>query len=97
MLMQFTLFIFLSIRSGQLQSFLASYLVPGDIVMLSVGDRIPADVRIFESVDLCVDESSLTGETEAVVKDSKVLSSNSMHSFNSKKEGCKLCVFLVFI
>jgi magnesium-transporting ATPase (P-type) len=39
-------------------------LVPGDIVEMRAGDRIPADVRFIETVQLTVDESSLTGETE---------------------------------
>uniref|UniRef100_A0A4W5JQB1 P-type ATPase A domain-containing protein n=1 Tax=Hucho hucho TaxID=62062 RepID=A0A4W5JQB1_9TELE len=42
---------------------LARELVPGDTVCLSVGERVPADLRLFEATDLSVDESSLTGET----------------------------------
>ncbi|CAL8076155.1 unnamed protein product [Calicophoron daubneyi] len=61
------------LRNGRLFNFLASQLVPGDIVFLSTGDRVPADLRLFEAVDLQVDESSLTGETESVTKTSKVL------------------------
>ena len=38
------------------------------MVTFTVGDRIPADIRILSAVDLEVDESSLTGETRAVVK-----------------------------
>ena len=37
-------------------------MVPGDVVPLTVGDRIPADVRLFEVNELAVDESSFTGE-----------------------------------
>uniref|UniRef100_A0A7N8YPU6 P-type Ca(2+) transporter n=1 Tax=Mastacembelus armatus TaxID=205130 RepID=A0A7N8YPU6_9TELE len=51
------------IREGNLEHLLARDLVPGDTVCLSVGERVPADVRLFEATDLCVDESSLTGET----------------------------------
>ncbi|XP_062841321.1 calcium-transporting ATPase type 2C member 1 isoform X2 [Trichomycterus rosablanca] len=51
------------IRDGRLEKMLARDLVPGDTVCLTVGERVPADLRLFESVDLCVDESSLTGET----------------------------------
>lgn len=47
---------------------MAKYLVPGDIVLLSTGDRVPADVRLVESNDLSIDESNLTGETESVLK-----------------------------
>lgn len=50
---------------------LANELVPGDIVALSSGDRIPADIRIISAVDLEIDESSLTGETNARRKDSR--------------------------
>ena len=50
------------IRNG-LQTILAIDVVVGDIVRFSTGDRIPADIRILECVDLDVDESSLTGET----------------------------------
>ncbi|XP_059519961.1 calcium-transporting ATPase type 2C member 1 isoform X5 [Myotis daubentonii] len=51
------------VREGKLEHTLARDLVPGDTVCLSVGDRVPADLRLFESVDLSIDESSLTGET----------------------------------
>lgn len=44
--------------------FLARELVPGDVVSLSMGDRIPADLRVIEAVDLQIDESSFTGENE---------------------------------
>lgn len=43
---------------------LANELVPGDIVTFSTGDRIPSDIRIIDAIDLEIDESSLTGETE---------------------------------
>lgn len=56
------------IRCGKESHVLASTLVPGDLVAFRIGDRIPADIRITESVDLCIDESSLTGETEPVHK-----------------------------
>uniref|UniRef100_A0A8C5CK02 Calcium-transporting ATPase n=1 Tax=Gadus morhua TaxID=8049 RepID=A0A8C5CK02_GADMO len=52
------------IRDGRLEQLLARELVPGDTVCLSVGERVPADLRLFEvHIDLAVDESSLTGET----------------------------------
>ncbi|KIY69789.1 calcium-transporting P [Cylindrobasidium torrendii FP15055 ss-10] len=57
------------IREQETLHVLANELVPGDIVTFSTGDRIPADVRLTSSVDLEVDESSLTGETIARQKD----------------------------
>ncbi|KAG9126343.1 High affinity Ca2+/Mn2+ P-type ATPase-like protein [Ceratobasidium sp. 392] len=47
---------------------LANELVPGDIVTFQVGDRIPADLRLITSLDLELDESSLTGETRPARK-----------------------------
>lgn len=35
---------------------------------LNIGDRVPADIRIFEAIDLAIDESSFTGETEPAQK-----------------------------
>lgn len=43
-------------------------LVPGDVVMLSAGDMIPADIRIIESKDLFVSQSSLSGESDSIEK-----------------------------
>uniref|UniRef100_A0A4W6DMG6 Calcium-transporting ATPase n=1 Tax=Lates calcarifer TaxID=8187 RepID=A0A4W6DMG6_LATCA len=51
------------VREGNLEHLLARELVPGDTVCLTVGERVPADLRLFEATDLTVDESSLTGET----------------------------------
>ncbi|MBD3227383.1 MAG: HAD-IC family P-type ATPase [Candidatus Lokiarchaeota archaeon] len=51
----------------------AELIVPGDIIILESGDKIPADARIIESVNLQVDESMLTGESLAVKKLSRSL------------------------
>lgn len=53
------------------------HLVPGDIIYLSAGDMIPADVRIIECKDLFVSQSSLTGESEAVEKHPGLIESKS--------------------
>lgn len=55
----------------------ASQLVPGDIIILSEGDKIPADARVFESFQLQTDESVLTGESNASDKDFKKLALSS--------------------
>ena len=57
------------VRDGVvLDKFLARHLVVGDLVLLATGDRVPADVRVIDSVELTTDESSLTGENHPVVK-----------------------------
>ncbi|KAI4472066.1 calcium-transporting atpase [Holotrichia oblita] len=56
------------LRESTPDTFLARELVPGDVVLLNIGDRVPADLRLFESVDLAIDESSFTGETEPAQK-----------------------------
>lgn len=62
-----------SLRENRLETFLARNLVPGDIIFLNVGDRVPADLRIFEAIELSIDESSFTGETEPAKKSMDVL------------------------
>lgn len=45
---------------------MAAQLVPGDLVLFTTGDRIPADIRVTMASDLSIDESNLTGENEPV-------------------------------
>uniref|UniRef100_A0A8R1E2V4 P-type Ca(2+) transporter n=2 Tax=Caenorhabditis japonica TaxID=281687 RepID=A0A8R1E2V4_CAEJA len=61
------------LRDGKESMMLARELVPGDIVLLNTGDRIPSDLRIAESFSLQIDESSLTGETEPKHKETKAV------------------------
>lgn len=68
------------LRSGTVQSFYARDLVPGDIVLLATGDRVPADMRLVEAVELAIDESSFTGETEPAAKRSEAIPENSGNS-----------------
>ena len=56
-------------RDGLEKNIDAKNLVPGDVVVLTVGDHVPADLRIIKSINLTTDESSLTGESESVGKD----------------------------
>ena len=67
------------IRCGQESHVLASGLVPGDLVHFKIGDRIPADLRIIEAVDLSIDESNLTGENEPVHKSAKEVNKDSFN------------------
>lgn len=57
------------IRDGQVKLIEAKFLVPGDIVVLGEGDRVPADIRLIEAENMEVDESPLTGESAPVEKD----------------------------
>jgi len=56
-------------REGHIEIIPAKNLVPGDVVLIEAGDSIPADLRLFESVNLKVEEASLTGESVPVEKD----------------------------
>jgi Ca2+-transporting ATPase len=56
------------IRDGRQQVVPALTLVPGDLVILETGNYVPADIRLLESVNLRVEEASLTGESVPVEK-----------------------------
>lgn len=56
------------IRDGREQQIASTDLVPGDLMMICEGVKIPADGTVLRCADLCVDESSLTGEAEGVWK-----------------------------
>ncbi len=56
------------IRDGQIIEINTEDLVRGDLVLLSAGDKVPADGRLFDAKHILVDESSLTGESVAVDK-----------------------------
>ncbi|MFP4695717.1 cation-transporting P-type ATPase [Thiohalospira sp.] len=55
-------------REGRSTTVDATELVPGDVVLLAPGDKVPADLRLFRARDLQIDESVLTGESVAVEK-----------------------------
>mgnify|MGYP005847287911 CR=1 FL=1 len=61
------------LRGGEVQRVSSSELVPGDIVMLQSGDKVPADMRLLSVKELRVDESVLTGESLPVSKKADVL------------------------
>jgi magnesium-transporting ATPase (P-type) len=56
------------LRDGQQKVLPTRELVPGDVVILSGGDRIPADLRLFYTKDVAIDEATLTGESVPVEK-----------------------------
>jgi len=60
------------LRDGLAAEIPSADLVPGDLLLLRAGDRVPADLRLLETVALRVDESSLTGEAVPVAKDAAV-------------------------
>jgi len=57
------------LRDGKKINILSQELVPGDIVFIEAGDRVPADLRLLESSSLEIDEASLTGESVPIAKD----------------------------
>jgi Ca2+-transporting ATPase len=61
------------LREGKTMDIPASNLVPGDVVVLEAGNVIPADVRFFETHQIRVDESALTGESNNVGKNPEEL------------------------
>jgi Ca2+-transporting ATPase len=65
------------VRRGEERSIDSSLLVPGDILKLEAGDRVPADLRVIESYNLESDEAILTGESLPVEKSSEAVSEES--------------------
>ncbi len=57
------------VRDGATHTMSSAGLVPGDLVHLEAGDKVPADLRLISATGLRMDESTLTGESEPVVKD----------------------------
>ncbi|KAG1690891.1 hypothetical protein DVH05_011761 [Phytophthora capsici] len=74
-----------ALRDGQVVDMLAKELVPGDIVVVDVGDRVPADARLVEAVDLEVDESNLTGENAPVAKTTESIADSHLHPIAERK------------
>ena len=61
------------VRGSQTREVPARDLVPGDIVLLEAGNKVPADLRLIRTAQLQVDESSLTGESVTVAKNTAAL------------------------
>lgn len=60
-------------RAGVKVDVRAEDLVPGDVVLLEAGDRVPSDGRLVRTIGLVIDESGLSGESSPVVKDAGIL------------------------
>jgi P-type Ca2+ transporter type 2C len=65
-----------ALRGGREEEVPSKDLVPGDILLLEAGDKIPADGRLIENHSLRCDEAPLTGESMPVTKDVKLLPEN---------------------
>lgn len=74
------------IRNGKEEEISIENLVPGDIIMLSSGDMIPADVIILSSKDLLLNQSSLTGESHPIDKNSDI------NKMDNKFEAKNICL-----
>jgi Ca2+-transporting ATPase len=70
-------------RDGKDVKIPTSGIVPGDIVLLFTGDKVPADARLIESVNLKIDEAPLTGESSPVNKDTNACPSET--SLNDRR------------
>jgi Ca2+-transporting ATPase len=66
------------LRDGQEVEALARDLVPGDVVLLRAGDKIPADVQLIEAINLQIDEAALTGESVPVGKRAEPLADDGL-------------------
>ena len=66
------------IRENETKEINAEELVPGDIIILEAGNCVPADCRLLETHNLKIEESSLTGETEPVLKNAEMICKNNI-------------------
>lgn len=70
------------LRDGEVSQIEAKFLVPGDVILLEEGDRIPADARLIEVNQLKVDHSSLSGESEPQLRKLACTHNNILESRN---------------
>jgi len=75
------------IRDGKQQEIDANQLVPGDLAILTIGSRVPADGIVVEATDLSVNEAILTGESMPVGKKIAKLSNDQIANFENLKIG----------
>jgi Ca2+-transporting ATPase len=75
------------IRDGELQTLPSEKIVPGDLVLIEAGDRIPADGRIIQSIELSTQEAALTGESMPVHKIAEILDKPNLQVGDKKNMG----------
>jgi len=75
------------LRDGKPAEVSAETLVPGDVIIVNEGDRVPADARLIEAKELKVDNSSLTGESEPQLLDAGKTHENELESPNMMFSG----------
>ncbi|SHJ94544.1 sodium/potassium-transporting ATPase subunit alpha [Malonomonas rubra DSM 5091] len=77
-------------RNGKVQKLLAEELVPGDLLLLREGDRVPADARLVAAEGLMANNAPLTGEAQPVALSSAVCESRLVESNNVVFAGCQI-------
>ena len=77
-------------REGRELSILAEELVPGDLLLLSEGDRIAADARLVESEELLVNNAPLTGESRSIALHTQACTGRLVESANITFAGCSV-------
>lgn len=75
------------IRDGELQTLPSEKIVPGDLVLIEAGDRIPADGRIIQSIELSTQEAALTGESMPIHKIAELLEKPNLQAGDKKNMG----------
>jgi sodium/potassium-transporting ATPase subunit alpha len=69
-------------RDGQPMSVDPIKLVPGDVISVKAGDKIPADIRVIQSIEMKVDNSALTGEADPLLRLDKCTNDNVLETAN---------------
>lgn len=75
------------IRDGELQTLPSEKIVPGDLILIEAGDRIPADGRIIQSIELSTQEAALTGESMPIHKIAELLEKPNLQVGDKKNMG----------
>jgi len=70
------------VRNGEQKEIPTERIFPGDIIIIEQGSKIPADGRIIDSMNLSINEAPLTGESEAVEKNERIINETDLHIQN---------------